>query len=54
MNTCSYIVYKGYWSHGQRAGTLMRRNAYLQDIMQTAIDSQTAGIEQMRPRQPRG
>ena len=25
MNTCSYIVYKGYWSHGQRAGTLMRR-----------------------------
>ena len=49
MNTCSYIVYKGYWSHGQRAGTLMRRNAYLQDIMQTAIDSQTAGIDQMRP-----
>ena len=49
MNTCSYIVYKGYWSHGQRAGTLMRRNAYLEDIMQTAIDSQTAGIEQMRP-----
>ncbi len=49
MNTCSYIVYKGYWSHGQRAGTLMRENAYLKGIMQTAIDAQTAGIEQMRP-----
>ena len=49
MNTCSYVVYKGYWSHGQRAGTLMRRNAYLDGIMQIAIDSQTAGIEQMRP-----
>ena len=49
MNTCSYIVYKGYWSHGQRAGTLKRPNAYLENIMQIAIDSQTAGIEQMRP-----
>lgn len=49
MNTCSYIVYKGYWSHGQRAGTLMRRNTYLDGIMQTALDSQTAGIKQMRP-----
>ena len=49
MNTCSYIVYKGYWSHGQRAGTLGRRSPYLDEIMQTAIDAQTAGIEQMRP-----
>lgn len=49
MNTCSYIVHRGYWSHGQRAGTLMRRNDYLEGIMETAIDSQSAGIEQMRP-----
>lgn len=49
MNTCSYIVYKGYWSHGQRAGTLGSRSPYLDGIMQTAIDAQTAGIEQMRP-----
>lgn len=49
MNTCSYIVYKGYWSHGQRAGTLIRRNDYLDRIMQVAVDAQTAGIEQMRP-----
>ena len=29
MQVCSYIVYKGYWSHGQRTGTLGKSSAYL-------------------------
>ena len=49
VNTCSYIVYKGYWSHGQRAGTIGRKSQYLEEQMRIAIEAQTAGIEMMQP-----
>ena len=39
MAVCSYIVYRGYWSHGQRTGTLGRPSDYLNRTFQIAIDA---------------
>ena len=47
INTCSYIVYKGYWSHGHRVGTMGIPSKYLENHMKIAIESQNAGIEMM-------
>ncbi len=49
MQVCSYIVYKGYWSHGQRTGTLGKSSAYLEEISTIARNAQDAGIAAIRP-----
>ena len=49
MAVCSYIVYRGYWSHGQRTGTMGRPSEHLEEIAQIARDAQDAGIAAMRP-----
>ena len=49
MESCSYIVYKGYWSHAMRTGTLGRPSSYLQDIYAVPKEAQDAGIAAMRP-----
>ena len=54
MAVCSYIVYRGYWSHGQRTGTLRRPSQYLKRKFQIAIDAQDAGIAAMSPGSPAG
>ena len=54
MQVCSYIVYKGYWSHGQRTGTLGRPSEYLENIGKIARDAQDAGIAAMKPGAPAG
>ena len=54
MAVCSYIVYRGYWSHGQRTGTLGRPSEYLEQTYKIAVDAQDAGIAAMRPGVPAG
>ena len=49
MAVCSYIVYRGYWSHGQRTGTMSRPSDYLERTYRIAVDAQDAGIAAMRP-----
>ncbi len=48
MASCSYVVYKGYWCHGQRTGTLVRPSAKLEEIFRTARECQDAGLEHLR------
>jgi len=47
INTCSYIVYKGYWSHGHRVGTMGVRSEYIENNFQIAVNAQNAGINGM-------
>ena len=54
MAVCSYIVYKGYWSHGQRTGTLGRPSESLAQMYAIARDAQDAGIAVMKPGVPAG
>ena len=54
MAVCSYIVYRGYWSHGQRTGTMSRPSEYLAQTYQIAVGAQDAGIAAMRPGVPAG
>ena len=49
MAVCSYIVYRGYWSHGQRTGTLGRPSEHLEEIGTIAREAQDAGIAAMKP-----
>ena len=48
MAACSYVVYKGYWCHGQRTGTLLRRSENLEETFNIARQAQDAGLEQLR------
>ena len=54
MAVCSYIVYKGYWSHGQRTGTLGRPSESLEEMATIARTAQDAGIAAMKPGAPAG
>lgn len=51
---CSYVVYKGYWCHGQRTGTLKRPSEALNDIYNIAFESQEAGLAHMKAGTPVG
>ncbi len=46
---CSYVVYKGYWCHGQRSGTLKKPSDALEDIYGIAREAQDAGLAEMKP-----
>ena len=54
LAVCSYIVYKGYWSHGQRTGTMGRPSESLEQMYTIARDAQDAGIAVMKPDVPAG
>ncbi|MDP7347762.1 MAG: M24 family metallopeptidase, partial [Phycisphaeraceae bacterium] len=49
MASCSYVVYKGYWCHGQRTGTLGKPCQALSDIYAIAREAQDAGLAQLKP-----
>jgi Xaa-Pro aminopeptidase len=51
---CSYVVYKGYWCHGQRTGTLAKPSKELSEIYGIALEAQEAGLARMRPGAPVG
>ena len=54
MAACSYVVYKGYWCHAQRGGSLMRPVKELEDLHVIARASADAGLSQMKPGVPVG
>ena len=54
MGFGSYIVYKGYWSHGMRAGTLGKPSDYLEKVAKITRDAVDAGIAAIKPGAPAG
>ena len=54
MSSCSYVVYKGYWCHGQRTGTLGKPCSELADIYAGVREAQDAGLARMKPGAPIG
>ena len=54
MAFSSYVVYKGYWSHAQRTGTLLRPSESLEELAAIAREAQDAGIAKLRPGIPAG
>lgn len=54
MAACSYVVYKGYWCHGQRTGTLQQPSAELSQTFAAARQSQDAGLDLLRAGVPIG
>ena len=54
MASCSYVVYKGYWCHGHRAGTLIRPSKELARTYAIVRDSMDAAVTQMKPGVPVG
>ena len=49
MAACSYVVYTGYWCHGQRTGTLLRSCERLAETYAVARRAQDAGLAKLRP-----
>ncbi|MAE60296.1 MAG: hypothetical protein CMJ49_02950 [Planctomycetaceae bacterium] len=49
MASCSYVVYKGYWCHGQRTGTLGQTCDELTDIYTGVREAQDAGLAMIKP-----
>ena len=55
INVCSYIVYKGYWSHGMRIGVLNGDiPKYHREIFNIAKNAQDAGLDIIKPGVPVG
>ena len=54
MAACSYVVYKGYWCHGQRTGALQRPCTELEHICKITREAQEAGLAVMKPGCPVG
>ena len=52
MASCSYVVYKGYWCHGQRTGSLGKSCAELDKLCQITRDAQDRALESMKPGEP--
>jgi Xaa-Pro dipeptidase len=48
MASCSYVVYQGYWCHGQRTGTLGAESKHLNEIFKIARDAQDEGLNKMK------
>jgi len=49
MAACSYVTYKGYWSHGQRAGSLAEPSPEHEKIFNVALAAQDAALAMMKP-----
>ena len=52
MASCSYVVYKGYWCHGQRTGALGKSCPELDRLCQVTRDAQDRALEVMKPGAP--
>ena len=52
LTACSYVQYKGYWCHGQRAGTLCRTCRRFDHLYHAVRAAQDAGLALMRPDVP--
>ncbi len=52
LQSCSYIVYRGYWCHGHRIGSLGKLHEQTGEIYQAANDAQDAGMKLIRPGVP--
>ena len=52
MAACSYVTYNGYWSHAQRAGSLIRPVEELEDLSAIARSSADAALSHMMPGVP--
>jgi Xaa-Pro dipeptidase len=49
MASCSYVVYKGYWCHGHRTGTLRRPVEELNQIYGICRSAQDRALEMIKP-----
>ena len=54
MASCSYVVYQGYWCHGQRTGSLSKPSERLQQQCKIAREAQDAGLALLKPGVPIG
>ena len=54
MASCSYVLYKGYWCHGHRTGTLANPSRELDQLCATAREAQDAGLAQIKTGVPMG
>lgn len=52
MAACSYVVYQGYWAHGQRTGTLAKPLPSFERLYKIAREAQDEGIKQIQPGVP--
>ena len=52
IDICSYVVYKGYWCHTNRVGSLIRPVEELADLHAIARASSDAGAAKMKPGVP--
>ncbi len=46
---CSYVVYKGYWAHAHRCGSLGKESAQMKHMWEPAFEAQCAAVEKMKP-----
>ena len=49
MGACSYIVYKGYWCHGHRAGALGRMPTETKPLFDLTRRAQDRGLAKVKP-----
>ena len=54
MASCSYVVYRGYWCHGQRTGTLGKPSESLDNLCSLARQAQDAGLAKLKTGVPIG
>jgi len=54
MASCSYVLYKGYWCHGHRVGTLKRPSSELNKNFAIGFEAQDAGVAAIKPDVPVG
>ena len=48
LSACSYVCYKGYWSHGHRTGVLQEPCAKLEQMTKITREIQDAGLAVMK------
>ena len=54
MASCSYVLYKGYWCHGHRTGTLVRPSRELDQWCTLAREAQDTGLAEIKTGVPIG
>jgi len=54
MASCSYVLYKGYWCHGQRTGYMRKEVPELEKLCAMAREAQDEGLEVIKPGVPVG
>lgn len=54
MASCSYVVYRGYWCHGQRTGTLLEPSRRLEEQCRIGREAQDTGLALLKAGTPIG